>query len=1244
MAQPIYDRLLPTLDYNFNIHSYNSKLDKYETISNGNHFGCNKSIGSLVKCAFLCFLLFIVLTDASQNSIHVDNNSYKDIVISFDPAISTNLVSTLLENVEEKIQQVSDHLFTATNQSLCFGEVILLLPDHWSSKIGNRRLNTTRSFTPLDTDIYINSNGEMFNEEPFTQQYGQCGVGGKLIHVSKEVFLKKDNGNVDVKTILHQWAAYRYGVFSEHGFRNDKFHPDYTVDTSERLIMTSCASNVEGETMDIIVSPVSPSADCFSRPLSDSFPPTNSCSLSTAPSTIVSSLMFSPRLSSVSTFCSEDNHDAFSPTKQNRLCDGKSINEVIRSHPDFRGLQSNANKCNTKFTLVTEKRPRIGVFVDFILDHDDSMIMHPILTFFKPYNPLILQLQPHEAGVLTADDFTHGHPEDVPVCFDCAMEHIRGNVKNVENSITHLYLVTAGHYRTDRFPLESYAKELLSYDIKVKVVIYPYRPEANYSTLLRFAQAASAELFVIPHIDAKRPGSTYNRIAFLETLVLAQDNLHPSELVVLAKNTTSETTDYSFKFNVDQSLIEANYSIKVLLLCHTEDSCTDRRIAHKVFINDVPVKVKGQRLASYSNTYTFNAHPERGQDGVWEVKWTGLDDTKVSYITAIAVTPDSAKVPSLESNFFTGSCWLSHKQPIISPTSRDRVYAYVSLTKKLHEYVHNASVAIAFYDEVGALVSMAPMVDDGLGDPDITRGDGVWSYLLSDLPVKRFIRAEAIITSERFTLYPGLMDRPCCGSAVPEQPVVQGYKDLNRVLSCGSFYIDDASSTDMFVRSSRTFDLSVSLVDETRYIVKVDFTLPTGAHSIEDIKIFNWTERPFIRSSFDSYGVRLFSVFEQGLNKYSKEFEIPKGTVSISGPYVIAAQLKDPTGAKSLSNLVNIYLNGEPDLPSEPPESIMQSSDSDSSDFFDIINSAGPGRSFFSGSDGSGILGIWHVTFIVVGSFLFILVILLFIICLVAGRKRRGTDSGRHSNGSNGSINVKEEAKKKIPPGSMGTENPDKSVYRSYSDGLMGVKGDDISDIGHHHIHSHHITSNHLTHQTSHLQHQQLQQVPPSQQQQLNQPTYQNSSVNLDNGIKGISPVDSIPANKLLSHYDKVKQAKQRNEPLPVMRIEDITDIGSVHNASSLSDNDSRFRGSVTGLPDDPFVTMSNDLNSWRYPVPVDQYQYYNPHANYVPQNTNHLPNSVIEWRNSYDGSETISDYDPRYGTVDKQTTAVSQV
>lgn len=53
---------------------------------------------------------------------------------------------------------------------------------------------------------------------------------------------------------------------------------------------------------------------------------------------ITSSIMSNPHLPHVTTFCDSTNHNRQAPTKQNFLCDHKSISEIINSHPDFHNI------------------------------------------------------------------------------------------------------------------------------------------------------------------------------------------------------------------------------------------------------------------------------------------------------------------------------------------------------------------------------------------------------------------------------------------------------------------------------------------------------------------------------------------------------------------------------------------------------------------------------------------------------------------------------------------------------------------------------------------------------------------------------------------------------------------------------------------------------------------------------------------------------------------------------------------
>lgn len=185
--------------------------------------------------------------------------------------------------------------------------------------------------------------GNMFNNNPYTEQYGQCGQPGKLIHLSKDLFLNNSDTNNNSSKfhtgnlILHEWAHYRYGLFDEHGYRNDKYHPISIQDSeSTAQLITSCAADEYGSLLQLKLTSYGSLNDCKSDHLTDTQPSRTTCHLSPDRDRITSSIMFNPHLSSVSKFCSEQSHNAFSPTKQNRLCDGKSAHQVLRTHPDFK--------------------------------------------------------------------------------------------------------------------------------------------------------------------------------------------------------------------------------------------------------------------------------------------------------------------------------------------------------------------------------------------------------------------------------------------------------------------------------------------------------------------------------------------------------------------------------------------------------------------------------------------------------------------------------------------------------------------------------------------------------------------------------------------------------------------------------------------------------------------------------------------------------------------------------------------
>jgi len=117
--------------------------------------------------------------------------------------------------------------------------------------------------------------------------------------------------------LTREWAKFRYGVFDEIGYNSDPVYPQCyygnrptaeTTGCSDREIVNVCGdgegSASEYNTTKLIHSEAS------------------------------TSILFAATAKSAK-FCDEKTHNAFAPTKQNRICDRKSAMEVILKHRDF---------------------------------------------------------------------------------------------------------------------------------------------------------------------------------------------------------------------------------------------------------------------------------------------------------------------------------------------------------------------------------------------------------------------------------------------------------------------------------------------------------------------------------------------------------------------------------------------------------------------------------------------------------------------------------------------------------------------------------------------------------------------------------------------------------------------------------------------------------------------------------------------------------------------------------------------
>lgn len=193
-------------------------------------------------------------------------------------------------------------------------------------------------------------------DNPLTIQFAGCGKAGLQIQLPVK-FIKSFGFSNDTvspeersRVLLSNWAKYRYGVFDEHGFLSDKMYPLFwntpgaDEDASQEKV-TSCAATATGQLLQTIRTQNRTSSGQIcslrvnavtgqpeERSTGDDCIPFLDRDLN---QDIVSSLLSHPSLPNNKFFCNKGTHNAAAPNKQNNLCEGASIGEVISRHSDF---------------------------------------------------------------------------------------------------------------------------------------------------------------------------------------------------------------------------------------------------------------------------------------------------------------------------------------------------------------------------------------------------------------------------------------------------------------------------------------------------------------------------------------------------------------------------------------------------------------------------------------------------------------------------------------------------------------------------------------------------------------------------------------------------------------------------------------------------------------------------------------------------------------------------------------------
>ncbi|XP_004431629.1 PREDICTED: calcium-activated chloride channel regulator 1 [Ceratotherium simum simum] len=354
-------------------------------------------MGSFKSSVFILVLHF--LEGALSNSlIQLNNNGYEGIVIAIDPNVPED--ETLIQQIKDMVTQASPYLFEATEKRFYFKNIAILIPEKWKTKPEYVR---PKLETYKNADVLVAEPNPPGNDEPYTEQMGNCGEKGERIYFTPDFLAGKKlpQYGPQGRAFVHEWAHLRWGVFNEYN-NDQKF---YLSKGKNKAVI--CSAAITGKNL---VNKCQ-GGSCASKPcrldkVTGLFE--KECEfIPDSLQTEKASIMFSQSIDSVVQFCTEKNHNKEAPNLQNQRCNLRSTWEVIRDSEDFKKTTPMTTQPPQPTFSLLQTGQRI---VCLVLDKSGSMATGGRLNRLNQAGKLFL-LQTVEqgswVGMVTFDSAAH---------------------------------------------------------------------------------------------------------------------------------------------------------------------------------------------------------------------------------------------------------------------------------------------------------------------------------------------------------------------------------------------------------------------------------------------------------------------------------------------------------------------------------------------------------------------------------------------------------------------------------------------------------------------------------------------------------------------------------------------------------------------------------------------------------------------------------------------------------------------
>lgn len=215
------------------------------------------------------------------------------------------LTVSIFAQLQNVLKATSEGLHASLDGRLSFASFDIILPSSWSNDcVAN---TTVTSYSGIASDVTITNTNQLW-----TQQSSGCGEMGDQIFAGYGS-IESDDDVAD--RLVDEWMKFRFGVFDLRGFQNDSIYAPCGSPDAQKLQVCNDAFNLDTD-----------EGFSFTK------------------------------------------HNRYLPSKQNFICQRQSPIDVIMKHEDFLGSERNQPLTSPTFNYVRKTLTRYVVIID---DHID---------------------------------------------------------------------------------------------------------------------------------------------------------------------------------------------------------------------------------------------------------------------------------------------------------------------------------------------------------------------------------------------------------------------------------------------------------------------------------------------------------------------------------------------------------------------------------------------------------------------------------------------------------------------------------------------------------------------------------------------------------------------------------------------------------------------------------------------------------------------------------------------------------